>query len=122
MPLNISILENEDVSSELVQKLKDIEQEAVAVFTPPFHSSEIAELLESIAQILILTPNITKSILKTALIEVWDYFDEKYSIVDKLDEVIKLPAVLEPFDSIAIRVAVKQAIIPIIVGQINIPD
>ena len=41
---------------------------------------------------------------KAAIVkEIWNELDAKYHLVDRLDEAIKLPYWLEPFDGMAIR-------------------
>ncbi len=52
---------------------------------------------------------------KVAIVkEIWTELDEKYKLVDRLDEAIKLPFWLEPFDSVAIRKGMDMLITAIV--------
>ncbi len=52
---------------------------------------------------------------KAAIVkEIWNELDQKYHLVDMLDEAIKLPFWLEPFDSVAIRKGMDMLITAIV--------
>ena len=46
-----------------------------------------------------------------AVREAFDYFDEKYNLIDRLDEIIKLPFWLEPFDGKLLKALIDLLIV-----------
>lgn len=110
-----------DFPEEVVAKVKELEGEAVALFTPPFKVSEVFAFIETLGEIVGQAENATKENVKETLDQLWKYYNEKFEITKKLDDLIKLPVYLEPFDEKAIELLIGWAI-PAAVGALPIPD
>lgn len=107
--------------SEIVEKIIELENSATDLFTPPFNVSEIFKFIEQLGKIIGSTEGITKTIVKDTLDELWDYYNSKFQLTRKLDELIKLPAIIEPFDEKAIELLIGWAI-KLSVGLLKIPE
>ena len=110
-----------DFPTEILERVQELEVEATTLFTPPFKLSEVFAFIETLGEIVSQAENATKAKVKEALEGLWDYYNEKFEISVKLDELIKLPVYLEPFDEKAIELVLGWAI-PAAVGLLPIPD
>jgi hypothetical protein len=107
---------------EILNGIKELESSITALIAPPVRVTEVFSVIEHAGDILAKVQGITKPEALNTLVKIWEYFDEKYLIVQQLDDLIKLPAILEPFDSLAIRLLVRHVIIPATVGLLNLPE
>jgi len=74
---------------------------------PPLRIWELFDAVKAAGDILqAAVPIATKAEYEEALTAAWDYLDEKYSLVDRLDEVIKA-GIFEPIDGLLIGKAVR---------------
>lgn len=110
-----------DYPTEVLEKIKELEGEAVALFTPPFKVSEVFAFIETLGDIVGTAENATKANVKVTLEKLWEYYNDKFEITTKLDDLIKLPVYLEPFDEKAIELLISW-LIPTAVGALPIPD
>ena len=87
-----------------------VEMEAVGedwqeLFSGEFHLQEVFNLVASLvkaAESIVLTPQ--SSEIKHKLVrDAFEYFDNKYRIIDRIDDLIPLPFFLEPFDGPFLR-------------------
>lgn len=107
---------------EILNEIKELESSVVGLIEPPFRVSEIFAVVENAGDILAKSEGVTKPEVKQALNDIWAYFNDKYKIIEKLDEAIKLPAIVEPFDGMLIGLLVTQVAIPSIVGLLKLPE
>lgn len=107
---------------DILVEIKELESAIVGLIEPPFKVSEIFAVVEDAGDILAKSEGVTKAEVKQALNDVWAYFNEKYKIVEKLDDAIKLPAIVEPFDGMLIGLLITQVAIPSIVGLLKLPE
>ncbi|RQW92810.1 MAG: hypothetical protein EHM79_00345 [Geobacter sp.] len=86
------------------------------LFNPPFSVKEVLELLKDLIQVaesVITSPGSGED--KHAVVkEAFLYLDEQYQLVDKMDDAIKLPFYLEPFDGKLIRAAIDLLIVAMV--------
>ena len=84
------------------------------LFSGEFHLREIFDLVASLvraAEAVITAPGSGAD--KHQLVrEAFDYFDRKYRIIDRIDDLIPLPFFLEPFDGPVIR-----KVVDFLIGQ-----
>lgn len=106
---------NDNVKNEIAKLEEDFKE---LFLQPPFYFSETADFVESICTVYKANTDLNKSEMISMINETFDYFDEKYSIVDKLDEAVKLPGILEPVDGMAIRLILRSAVIPLAVNYL----
>ena len=87
-----------------------VEMEAVGedwqeLFSGEFHLQEVFNLVASLvkaAESIIITPGSSES--KHRLVrDAFEYFDKKYKIIDRIDDLIPLPFFLEPLDGPFLR-------------------
>lgn len=107
---------------DILEKIKELESAIVGLIEPPFKVSELFSVIEDAGDILAMSNGVTKAEVKQALNDIWTYFNDKYGIINKLDDAIKLPAIMEPFDGMLISLLVTQIAIPSIVGLLKIPE
>jgi hypothetical protein len=92
------------------------------LFAPPFKVQEVLTLISVLvrtAEDLIPDPGTGQQ--KSALVmEAWKYLDGKYHLIDRLDEAIKLPFFLEPFDGMVLRTGMESVVIPLVVTMANL--
>ena len=84
------------------------------LFSGKFHLQEIFDLVGSLvraAEAVITAPQ--SGAKKHRLVrEAFEYFDQKYHIIDRIDDMIPLPFFLEPFDSKLLR-----GLVDFLIGQ-----
>ena len=89
-------------------------QDWAELFSGEFRIQEIFDLVGSLvraAEAVITAPQAGAN--KHRLVrEAFDYFDRKYRIIDRIDDMIPLPFFLEPFDNKVLRV-----VIDFLIGQ-----
>ena len=111
----------DSLPEKILAELKEVEAEGVALFTGEFKISEVFEFLEAVGDVVASVEGITKDELKATLLEAWTHYNSRFQIIEKLDELVKLPAMFEPFDAMAFELAIKQLIIPGIVSLSKLP-
>lgn len=120
--LELKSLSTGGVPQTILDKVKLIELSANELFVnPPFKISEVLKFIEDLVGLISLTEGITKTQLKGEVKEIWAYFNEKYGLIDKIDEMLKLPAIVEPFDGMLINEGIKLLLV-YGVGALPIPD
>lgn len=120
--LELKSLSTGSVSQTILDKVKLIEVSADELFLkPPFKISEVLKFVEDIVGLISSVDGITKTQLKAEVKEIWAYFNEKYALIDKIDEMLKLPAIVEPFDGMLINEGIKLLLV-YGVGALPIPD
>jgi len=84
------------------------------LFSGEFRIQEVFDLVGSLvqaAEAVITAPRAGAN--KHELVrEAFEYFDQKYRIIDRIDDMIQLPFFLEPFDSKLLR-----TVIDFLIGQ-----
>lgn len=106
---------NDIVKSEIAKLEEDFKK---LFLQPPFYFSEVADFVESICTVYKANTSLDKAAMINMVAETFEYFDKKYFIIDKLDEAISLPGIVEPFDGPAIRFAIKSGVIPLAVNYL----
>jgi hypothetical protein len=101
---------------ELREALEKVRDRFTALITPPFALLEIFDLLAALGEIVkTVAPAGTEAEYKVLLIEAFAWTDEKFNIVESLDNEIKFPVWLTPaeaFDGTAIRYLITSVLIP----------
>jgi len=89
-------------------------QDWTELFSGEFRIQEVFDLVGSLvraAEAVITAPQ--SGATKHRLVrEAFDYFDRKYRIIDRIDDLIPLPFFLEPFDGPVIR-----KVVDFLIGQ-----
>jgi len=84
------------------------------LFSGQFHLKEVFDLVASLVKVteaVITAPGLGAN--KHQLVrEAFEYFDRKYRIIDRIDDLIPLPFFLEPFDGPVIR-----KVVDFLIGQ-----
>lgn len=92
---------------DLSPYLPQLETAVAELVAPPLRIWEVFDVVKAAGEILkAAVPIATKSEYEEALTAAWDYFDEKYCLIDRLDEVIKV-GIFEPIDGLLIGKAVR---------------
>ena len=84
------------------------------LFSGQFHLKEVFDLVASLvraAESVITAPKMGEDKHRSVR-EAFDYFDKKYRIIDRIDDLIPLPFFLEPFDGPFLR-----KLIDFLIGQ-----
>ncbi len=98
----------------ILAEVEAARQDWAELFSGEFRIQEIFDLVGSLvraAEAVITAPQAGAN--KHRLVrEAFDYFDRKYRIIDRIDDMIPLPFFLEPFDNKVLRV-----VIDFLIGQ-----
>jgi len=98
----------------ILAEVENIGKDWKELFSGQFHLKEVFNLVGSLvrtAETIITAPQ--KGADKHKLVkEAFEYFDRKYRIIDRIDDMIPLPFFLEPFDSKLLR-----TVIDFLIGQ-----
>ena len=84
----------------IIAELKEARDDWDELFSGKFSVQEIFDLITSLVQAgeAVITEPKTGADKHQLVHDAFDYFDEKYHIIDRLDDLIPLPFFLEPFD------------------------
>jgi len=90
---------------QILVEMESVGDDWEELFTGEFHLQEVFNLVASLvkaAESIVLTPQAGES--KHKLVQdAFEYFDNKYKIIDRIDDLIPLPFFLEPFDGPFLR-------------------
>jgi len=90
---------------QILTEMESVGDDWEELFSGEFHLQEVFNLVASLvkaAESIIITPGSSESKHKLVR-DAFDYFDKKYKIIDRIDELIPLPFFLEPFDGPFLR-------------------
>ena len=98
----------------ILAEVENIGKDWNELFSGQFHLKEVFDLVGSLvraAEAVITAPQAGAN--KHQLVrEAFDYFDRKYRIIDRIDDMIPLPFFLEPFDGKLLR-----GLVDFLIGQ-----
>lgn len=100
----------EEAVSDYKKIVDEVYQSALELFTGDFQFDEVLDFIEKLVRAAEQLTGLTGDEKHKLVKEVWDYFDEEFKLTERLDELIKLPAIIEPFDSKLISFGVDVAI------------
>ena len=90
---------------QILDEMEKVGEDWQELFSGEFHLQEVFNLVASLvkaAESVITAPGVGDE--KHALVrEAFEYFDKKYKIIDRIDDLIPLPFFLEPFDGPFLR-------------------
>jgi len=90
---------------QILAEMETVGNDWQELFSGKFHIKEVFDLVSSLvrtAESIITAPQ--KGEEKHKLVrEAFEYFDKKYRIIDRIDDLIPLPFFLEPFDGAFLR-------------------
>lgn len=90
---------------QILTEMESVGKDWQELFSGKFRIQEVFDLVSSLvraAESIITAPSSGES--KHELVrEAFDYFDSKYRIIDRIDDLIPLPFFLEPFDGAFLR-------------------
>jgi hypothetical protein len=90
---------------QILVEMESVGEDWEELFTGEFHLQEVFNLVASLvkaAESIIIAPG--SSEVKHELVrDAFEYFDNKYKIIDRIDDLIPLPFFLEPFDGPFLR-------------------
>jgi len=90
---------------QILAEMETVGKDWKELFSGKIHIREVFNLVSSLvktAESIITAPSSGES--KHQLVqEAFDYFDKKYKIIDRIDDLIPLPFFLEPFDGPFLR-------------------
>ena len=90
---------------QILAEMESVGKDWQELFSDEFHIQEVFNLVSSLvktAESIITAPQ--KGEEKHKLVrEAFEYFDHKYRIIDRIDDLIPLPFFLEPFDGAFLR-------------------
>jgi hypothetical protein len=99
---------------QILTEMEKIGKDWQELFSGKFHIQEVFNLVSSLvktAESIITVPSSGES--KHLLVrEAFEYFDSKYNIIDRIDDLIPLPFFLEPFDGPFLR-----KVVDFLIGQ-----
>lgn len=99
---------------QILAEMETVGKDWQELFSGKFQVQEIFNLVSSLvrtAESVITAPSSGES--KHQLVrEAFEYFDNKYNIIDRIDDLIPLPFFLEPFDGPFLR-----KIVDFLIGQ-----
>ena len=99
---------------QILAEMETVGKDWQELFSGKFQVQEIFNLVSSLvrtAESVITAPSSGES--KHQLVrEAFEYFDNKYNIIDRIDDLIPLPFFLEPFDGAFLR-----KLIDFLIGQ-----
>ena len=91
-----------------------------ALMTGPFTIKELADFVSAITETINnFYPDATHDEVEAHLKEAWGWADGKWAVVEKLDEMIKLNILLEPFDGPAIKLLMGEVLLPLLANMIK---
>jgi hypothetical protein len=92
------------------------------LFAAPFTIAKVCALVNSLVQAAeaIITDPGTGAQKQALVMDAWTYLDDKYNVIGKLDDLVRLPFFLEPFDGPVLRVVVETVLIPLSVSVFNL--
>ena len=99
---------------QILAEMESVGKDWHELFSGEFHLWEIFNLVASLvkaAESIITAPKEGEQKHKLVR-EAFAYFDEKYRIIDRIDDLISLPFFLEPFDAPVIR-----KVVDFLIGQ-----
>jgi hypothetical protein len=97
-----------DYLENILQSVSEVQKDWSDLFSGEFDYTEIVDLISSLvesAESIITDPG-SGSEKHKAVKEAFDYFDAKYKLIDRLDDMIALPFFLEPFDGKLLEMSV----------------
>ncbi len=90
---------------QILAEMESVGMDWQELFSGEFRIQEVFNLVSSLvrtAESIITAPRTGES--KHELVrEAFEYFDKKYRIIDRIDDLIRLPFFLEPFDGAFLR-------------------
>jgi len=99
---------------QILAEMESMEMNRQELFSGEFHLQEVFNLIASLvnaAESIVSIPESGEA--KHRLVqEAFEYFDNKYRIIDRIDDLIPLPFFLEPFDGPFLR-----KLIDFLIGQ-----
>ena len=90
---------------EILVEMDSVGKDWQELFTGQFHIQEVFNLVSSLvrtAESIITAPSSGEAKHKLVK-DAFAYFDNKYRIIDRIDDLIPLPFFLEPFDGAFLR-------------------
>ena len=90
---------------QILAEMESVGKDWQELFSGEFHLQEVFNLISSLvrtAESIITAPNSGEDKHKLVR-EAFEYFDNKYRIIDRIDDLIPLPFFLEPFDGAFLR-------------------
>ena len=90
---------------QILAEMESVGKDWQELFSGKFHIREVFNLVSSLvrtAESIIKTPSSGEEKHKLVR-EAFEYFDNKYRIIDRIDDLIPLPFFLEPFDGAFLR-------------------
>jgi len=98
---------------EILKRADRIEYGWGELFSGKFRLREISALIHALVEFAeaVVTAPASGDEKHRLVREAFDYFDRKYHIVDRIDDMITLPFFLEPFDGKIIRTVVDFLIV-----------
>ena len=90
---------------QILAEMESVGKDWLELFSGQFHIREVFNLVSSLvrtAESIISSPNSGEDKHKLVR-EAFEYFDKKYRIIDRIDDLIPLPFFLEPFDGAFLR-------------------
>jgi len=89
----------------ILTEMESVGMDWQELFSGDFHLQEVFNLVASLvkaAESIVSAPNLGED--KHRLVrEAFEYFDNKYQIIERIDDLIPLPFFLEPFDGPFLR-------------------
>ena len=90
---------------QILDEMEKVGEDWQELFSGEFHLQEVFNLVASLvkaAESVITAPQTGEK--KHSLVrDAFEYFDKKYKIIDRIDDLIPLPFFLEPFDGPFLR-------------------
>jgi len=98
----------------ILAELETVGKDWNELFSGQFHLQEIFDLVASLVKATeaVITAPGSGADKHQLVREAFDYFDRKYRIIDRIDDLIPLPFFLEPFDGPVIR-----KVVDFLIGQ-----
>jgi len=90
---------------QILDEMESVGKDWEELFFGKFRIQEVFNLVSSLvraAESIITAPSSGEQ-KHTLVREAFEYFDKKYSIIDRIDDLIPLPFFLEPFDGPFLR-------------------
>jgi len=90
---------------QILEEMESVGDDWEELFSGEFHLQEIFNLVASLVKAtesIIITPGSSESKHKLVC-EAFEYFDRKFKIIDRIDDLIPLPFFLEAFDGPFLR-------------------
>ena len=90
---------------QILAEVESVGKDWQELFSGKFHIHEVFNLISSLvrtAESIITAPSSGEAKHKLVR-EAFEYFDNKYRIIDRIDDLLPLPFFLEPFDGAFLR-------------------